>query len=369
MKNNNVIKVISEKILCLIEQGKLEPWRRPWKLNHARNLSSGKFYVGVNSYLSCIGKYFLTFKQASEMHKQFDHWEKRGNRKYPVDAKGNILTPCKGAKSHPIAYTDSCYVIDTGDLVGLEKERYARSRLDELEQVLNREFKYFTFRLNDKEYDLLREKYHELFLEIKEIQFLKLYHVFNIDDLDKAGEYERFIKPEWEQDNKEKLPKDEQEVQAVRECIKVVKEYPIPKPLLFIKDSNRAYYSPAEDKIVCPKAGQFENIFQYYCTLFHELGHSTGAAHRLNRKGIAEINTVDKQKYSYEELVADFTASMLSGVCGIPDDKYLSQSASYIAGWSKYLKEHKKDIYFAIKDAEKAVNYMLGKYKPQNKEV
>jgi len=124
------------------------------------------------------------------------------------------------------------------------------------------------------------------------------------------------------------------------------------------KLSNRAYYSPVMDCVVVPTIEQFKSIAEYYSTLFHELTHSTGHASRLNR--LTETAHFGSEEYSKEELVAEIGAATLVNMAGIETNASFKNSAAYIEGWSRALRENKKMIVEASSKAGKAVNYILG---------
>lgn len=130
------------------------------------------------------------------------------------------------------------------------------------------------------------------------------------------------------------------------------------RPALDIRLSNRAFYSPSQDRVTVPELAQYEIAEQYYSTLFHELGHSTGHESRLNR----EFGTsMADHLYSKEELVAEFTSSYLCGVAGI-EQRTLLNSASYIDAWLTILKDkkQKKWVTWAAGQAQKAADYIQG---------
>lgn len=104
---------------------------------------------------------------------------------------------------------------------------------------------------------------------------------------------------------------------------------------------------------------EFENIHEYYSTLFHEMIHSTGHSSRLDREGITAHNGFGTERYSKEELVAELGASMLCGVSGI-DNETIDNSASYIDSWLRVLKEDKTLIVKASQQAQKASDYIQG---------
>ena len=128
--------------------------------------------------------------------------------------------------------------------------------------------------------------------------------------------------------------------------------------------SNRAYYSPTSDKVVCPTIEQFKEISEYYSTLFHELTHSTGHTTRLNR--LTATAHFGNEEYSKEELVAEIGAATLVNMAGIETNKSFNNSAAYIEGWSRALKDNVKMIVEASSKAAKAVDYILGDDNKEN---
>lgn len=126
-----------------------------------------------------------------------------------------------------------------------------------------------------------------------------------------------------------------------------------------IQGSDRACYIPSRDSIEMPSRAQFHDVNEYYSTLFHELGHSTGHASRLNRKELTEATYFGSHDYSAEELVAELTSAFLCGECGI--DNTLNNSAAYIGGWLKRLTADPKAFVTAAGKAQKAADYILAR--------
>ena len=94
--------------------------------------------------------------------------------------------------------------------------------------------------------------------------------------------------------------------------------------------------------------------------MFHELIHSTGHDSRVGRKGIIEINSFGSHEYSKEELCAEMGAAFLCGHAGI-EQKILDNSAAYIQGWLKALKNDKTLLIHAAAQAQKASDYILNR--------
>ncbi|MCH7687112.1 MAG: antirestriction protein, partial [Planctomycetes bacterium] len=80
---------------------------------------------------------------------------------------------------------------------------------------------------------------------------------------------------------------------------------------------------------------------------------------RLNRHGFVNVSGFGSQTYSKEELVAEMGASFLSGHAGIEADT-IDNSASYIAGWLKRLRDDKRLVVQAAAQAQKAADFIRG---------
>jgi antirestriction protein ArdC len=131
------------------------------------------------------------------------------------------------------------------------------------------------------------------------------------------------------------------------------------KPLI-LNSEARAYYRPSTDLVNVPRPNLFHLPEEYYSTLFHELTHSTGHESRLNRKGIVELNSFGSHEYSKEELVAEMGAAYLSAQSGIVEST-IQNSAAYISGWLKRLRNDNKFVVQAAAQAQKAADFILGR--------
>ena len=184
--------------------------------------------------------------------------------------------------------------------------------------------------------------------ELRKRWTLRYYNVFNV-----------------EQTTGLEYPKPEpREFNPIEEAEKILAGYK-GRPEVVV-GVDRAYYSPVEDKIGIPRKENFKSDEGYYSTRFHEDAHSTGHKSRLARKEVVEANYFGSEDYSKEELVAELTASMLSAKAGIVD-KTIQNSASYIQSWLKALKNDTSLIVSASSKAQKAVDYILGKDKKEEK--
>ncbi len=137
-------------------------------------------------------------------------------------------------------------------------------------------------------------------------------------------------------------------------------------PKITVQNTNRACYSPTNDEVTVPEIEQYANPEEFYSTMFHELGHSTGHASRLNRKELMDANYFGSHDYSLEELTAELTAAFLCAEAGI--DNTLENSAAYIASWHKKLSNDPKMFWTAASRAQKAADLILNRKAPEVKD-
>lgn len=120
-----------------------------------------------------------------------------------------------------------------------------------------------------------------------------------------------------------------------------------------------ACYSPLLDLVRMPKRQRFVSSEEYYCTLFHELIHSTGHMNRLDRSELSNMAFYDSHNYSKEELVAEIGAAFLCHEAGMLNATQ-ANSEAYIAGWAQALGNDPKMIMEAAGKARKAVAHIKG---------
>lgn len=118
-------------------------------------------------------------------------------------------------------------------------------------------------------------------------------------------------------------------------------------------------YVPSLDRVLLPHLSQFETAAEYYGALFHELTHSTGHTKRLNRFTEAEGSRIEK--YSFEELVAEFGAAFLCGFAGIENPDTEALQVGYIQGWMTALRNDSRLVVRAASAAQRAADYIRGK--------
>lgn len=184
----------------------------------------------------------------------------------------------------------------------------------------------------------------------KLIPLLKYYTVFHINDCEG-------IEPKWN------VEEDRPNANPIEEAEAIVTAYQDREQLRIDRTdiSDRAYYSPSRDYICVPTIEQFTETAEYYSTLFHEMTHSTGHTSRLNRfTGKAANAAFGSEEYSKEELIAEIGAASLVNHCGIENKSSFRNSAAYLQGWLRALKNDPSLIISAAGKAEKAYEYIIG---------
>ncbi len=178
-------------------------------------------------------------------------------------------------------------------------------------------------------------------IEGKKSFLLRYYTVFHIDDCEGITSK---LKPA-------------EKIDPIPAAENIIKNYS-GKPEIVYTTPGQAFYSPMHDIINIPPIEHYPVTEHYYNILFHEAAHSTGSVKRLNRKD-AMFNYFGSEDYSKEELVAEFAASMLCGVCKI-EQKTLQNSAAYIQNWLHALKDDKTMLVKAASAAQKAADFIQG---------
>jgi antirestriction protein ArdC len=108
-----------------------------------------------------------------------------------------------------------------------------------------------------------------------------------------------------------------------------------------------------------PDLAAFDSAPAYYATACHELGHSTGHARRLDRRGIASDIQFGSKKYAREELVAEIASAFLCAEAGI-SPATIDNAASYIDTWRRAITRDPSLVVIAAQQAQKAADWILG---------
>lgn len=201
---------------------------------------------------------------------------------------------------------------------------------------------YWATKEDQKENDVDKKSYF----------FARYYTVFNVEQCDDVPE--KLLPNQNDSPSIDFYPLDSAEAIARNYWLKDIQH-----------DEPSAYYSPSLDFINLPKPETFHSVADYYATLFHELGHSTGHESRLNRKTLKEINTFGDHAYSKEELIAEITSAFLCERVGI-SQKVIENQAAYCQGWTKRLRGDSRLIVEAAQQAQKAYDLIVNE-KPEQK--
>ncbi len=165
----------------------------------------------------------------------------------------------------------------------------------------------------------------------------------------------------WNHDQTEGIEAPAKEEEAPKEvkpinCAEAIAEGYKDKPEVLYRRSFNPSYVPSLDRVRMPPRNAFENAEEFYSTLFHEFGHSTGHKDRLDRLCAANFGG---EKYAKEELVAEMTAAFLCARCNI-DQAVVENQAAYIKGWMRAIKDDSSMIVHAAAAAQKAADYITG---------
>ena len=117
---------------------------------------------------------------------------------------------------------------------------------------------------------------------------------------------------------------------------------------------GQAFYSPGSDHIQMPPHQTFASPEGYAATMLHELGHASGAKHRLDRDLTGRFGTA---AYAAEELRAEIASALMCAELGLPCE--IPNHASYLQSWLGKLREDKREIFRAAAAAQRIADYCL----------
>lgn len=311
MNNKQIAQKVVEKIVAMIETGKSLPWVKPWGRKPATvTILDGIKTVTVNpaAWNRKTGKQYRganTYLPVGE----YVTWTQC------VEAGGSVR---KGATGWPVVYWNFTKKTETDPDTGEEKE------------ITIPVLKYYTvFNIKDCG---LEQKHHPEPITIT----IQTTHEEPItgSDLDTSAEA------------------------VVSDYVRRAGNgFSVKRDAI----SDRAYYSPALDYVRVPMREQFDSRGEFYSTLFHELGHSTGHSTRLNRfTGKAACAAFGSEEYTREELVAESTAATILNALGMEDANTFRNSAAYIKSWASHIKADPMMYITATTRAQAAVDMILG---------
>ncbi|RWG57962.1 MAG: DUF1738 domain-containing protein [Mesorhizobium sp.] len=176
--------------------------------------------------------------------------------------------------------------------------------------------------------------------EDRTIPYLKGYTVFNVEQIEDLPD--RFHSPA------EELPS------APVPHIETVETFVKNTGAKVSYGGTKACYRPSIDDILMPDRDRFDSEVHLYSTLLHELGHFSGAKHRLDRDLTGRFGN---EAYAMEECIAECTAAFLCADLGVDHDPR-DNTAAYLANWLTVLKNDKRAIVTAAAKAQSAADYL-----------
>ena len=174
----------------------------------------------------------------------------------------------------------------------------------------------------------------------RRIPFLKRYTVFNSDQIE--GLDGKYPKPEPILANPDTR---DAELEALFAKVAVTIQHGGPS----------AYYMPGPDMIQMPEFEAFVSGEEYYATLAHEQVHMSGHSSRLARPTLLSPKKEDRAR---EELVAELGAAFIGGTIGFKIESR-EDHAAYLQSWLSALKNDKKALFTAAREAQSAADYLL----------
>lgn len=336
-KNKEIAKKVVDRIVATIEEGKPLPWVKPWgRSSHTVTVQDGvktvvlqpsawnrrgKQYRGANTYLP-VGEY-ITYKQAHDE----SFVPRKGSKGWPVVywhfMKKTTTDPDTGEeKTETIPFLKYYTVFRVEDCINVWFERLANGR--EIAHAI----------LDDDGNEIPMTAKYSPKPTIVEYPVCHTEHRENGGDLDDTAE-------------------------------DVIADYVSRAGNGFYvkrdRDSDRAYYSPMGDYVVVPRREQFAKQSEYYSTMFHELGHSTGHKTRLNRfRADGSSAAFGSEEYSREELVAEATAASVLNAIGMEEANTFRNSAAYIKSWASHLQADPMMYVTAMTRAQAAFDLIVG---------
>jgi antirestriction protein ArdC len=184
--------------------------------------------------------------------------------------------------------------------------------------------------------------------EAKVIPLLRYYRVFNLEQTDGVKPTKRVLDYEATRSDEHVPNLSAEQVIAGYADAPTIREA-----------GDRAFYVPSSDAITVPPRAAFDNIADFYLTLFHEMGHSTGHKDRLNR--FTGDQTFGSHDYGREELIAEMTSAFLGAETGIAGTDHEVNSAAYLGSWIAAIKADPRAIVVAAGAAQRAADLILGR--------
>ena len=115
-----------------------------------------------------------------------------------------------------------------------------------------------------------------------------------------------------------------------------------------------AYYSPTSDTVHMPPFASFRDAASFIGVWTYELGHASGAKHRLDRDLSGRFGSA---AYAAEECAVEILSGLILADLGIAHHPR-PDHAAYISSWLTVLKDDPRAIFTAASKAQVAADWM-----------
>lgn len=320
-QKKTVADIIINRILKDVEENGCMPWQKPYRCYNSFNYFTMNTYRGINRLLLPFGEY-ITKKQIRE-------YNEKNNEDYTFQ---------KGIKWYPVVYFTT---------------KEVEISLQELEEMF-------------KNVDLSKDGYigtdgiwSYYIVKGKGVKSRNILKYFEVADRVHFRNSKGELLPSRIEEGKVTL--------TYEEPSKVIDNYIKRSGVHMVTDHiGIPCYSPKLDTVKLNPHTNTEE--EYFSTAFHELAHSTGHFSRLNREGInypEVLKPSEKEDlYAVEECIAEITASLLCGECGVHEfstsgTKSYENNLAYINGWKKKIQDWNKKFIYIVSQADKAFYHIL----------
>lgn len=117
---------------------------------------------------------------------------------------------------------------------------------------------------------------------------------------------------------------------------------------------SEAFYRPSVDTVFMPEFAKFRNAPSFYGVWIHEMGHASGARHRLDRDLSGRFGS---EAYAAEECCVEILSGFVLADLGIAHHPR-PDHAAYIASWLKVMAADPRAIFTAAGKAQQAADWM-----------
>ena len=124
------------------------------------------------------------------------------------------------------------------------------------------------------------------------------------------------------------------------------------KGVKFIENAgNGCSYDSLTDTVEMPNRGCFDNAYEYYAQLAHEMAHATMSYGRVEREPVS---------YAYEELRAEMASALICSSLRLPrTQNHIDNHASFMQAWLEEFADKKGQLLKAASEAQQIHDYLM----------